>query len=194
MLRGHMLLALGVLMGSVPPVAAPARVARTSLGEMARSADVVAIARVESVPTCDGLPVARAVPLKVLKGRLDPGPFHFIAGPTWSCDMSAAVRGETALFLLDAATSDQFSRKGRRQPTVRVPIKPLYTLTLAGRGRMPLRMVAGQPHFVLPLGVDPPSTLRPVVADGEATAPRDQVLVSIRQALGDPAPRRPGAR
>ncbi len=169
---------VALLMASVLAVPAQARVARTTLVDLARNADAIVIARVEGVPSFDGLPVARAVPTRVLKGNLGQGPLHFVAGPTWSCDMSTAVRGETVLLFLNRAETDRFSRKGYRQPGARVPVKPLYTLAHSGRGRMPLRTVQGRTHVVLPFDVEAPGEV-PVVP-----GKRGGRALSLERALG----------
>ena len=188
-------IAAGLVAVLLLAAAVRAKVARTSLGEMARSADTIVIARVERVAAHDGLSVARALPLEVLKGSVGDGSFYFIASPTWSCDMSAAVQGETALLLLDTATSDQFSRKGSRQPSVRVPVTPLYTLTHAGRGRLPQRMVNGQAQLVLPFDVDVPRiAATPPGSGSERTSLRTAVIEVIRQELRSALPTKRATR
>jgi hypothetical protein len=141
-------LALGLAIATVS-VPGEAKVARTTLGQLIMGSEAIMIAHVEGLLSFDGLTVARAVPARVLKGRERGTPIYFVAGPTWACDTSTAVRGETVLLFLLHAKSARVERRHIHRPTARVAVQPLYFLDAAGRGRLPIREVNGQPTVLI---------------------------------------------
>src|SRR5687767_3971626 len=79
-----------------------AKVARTDVPSLVLNADLILIAKVEEVIEDNRVTLARAVPKRWLKGK-PPTELFFIAQPTWACDISTAVAGETVLLFLDKA-------------------------------------------------------------------------------------------
>jgi hypothetical protein len=73
-----------------------AYVGPTTFSEMVRKADSILLAQVIEVRLIDGLRVARAIPFRIYKGPVE-SEFYFLAQSTWTCDISAADRGETSL-------------------------------------------------------------------------------------------------
>jgi hypothetical protein len=103
-----------------------AEVAAIPISQLAQDSDVIVVARVTSVSS--GLftdRVARAVPLQKWKGHPEKE-IEFLASPTWSCDITTAIPGETALLFLKVGESGQL------------------TINHSGRGRMPVRRVGTQ--------------------------------------------------
>jgi hypothetical protein len=103
-----------------------------------------------------GVKIARVKVLETYKGRkLDE--LSFVAQPTWTCDISDAVRGETALLLLHSYTNPRttsehplFSpRPSREELEAEGAGKAIFLLMDSGRGRMPLRTIAGQQYATL---------------------------------------------
>jgi hypothetical protein len=106
---------LAVSAGVGPPL--DAKVGVISLADLTRQAAFVGIVRVDSISV--GIPLLRrpratATILDSWKGQLE-GRVHFVAAPTWICDISDAEKNEEAVV---------FIRDG--------------TLLHAGRGRMPV--------------------------------------------------------
>ncbi|MBI5211163.1 MAG: hypothetical protein HY927_14420 [Elusimicrobia bacterium] len=112
-------------------------VAKLPLKEMVKTSDLIVVAQVRSVtiakasPPLNPLEISReeenhasARVLEVWKGN-PPETVIFLASPTWTCDISDAVLGEKAVLFLKS-----------RGPQ-------LFQIELAGRGRMPLRIVDG---------------------------------------------------
>jgi hypothetical protein len=103
-----------------------------SLHQLAEKSDIIAIARVEATrDRADDKTYARAAIIETWKGRPS-SHVKFLATPTWACDISEAVTGETALLFL---TWEEASRS--------------YVISHAGRGRMPLRTVRGKRYATL---------------------------------------------
>jgi hypothetical protein len=135
--------------GLVAAFPGEARVRSIKLSELIRGSDYIVLARVDRVLTIDGLKVAKAVSRQALKGPPNGKAFYFIADRTWTCDISAAETGETALLFLVRARSDRIERRMIRMPTAHVTLKPLFHIADSGRGRMPLRTVNGQTYVTL---------------------------------------------
>src|SRR5215217_3535256 len=118
-----------------------AKVGSILLDEMIDASDVVVVARVDAVSRTFlsfGQRYARAQVLEVWKG--EPGPeVQFLASPTWTCDISDAESGETAVLFLKRSGSN-------------------YVIAQSGRGRLPIREIEGQlygtiwPEVRLPAG------------------------------------------
>lgn len=111
------------------PLAVPrllAKVAAVQLEELAQGSDLIVLAKVESVTkSLTGKQHATARVWETWKG-LPQETIKFAASPTWTCDISEAMEGETVvLFLVKSA------RRGS------------YTIAHSGRGRLPLRTVGG---------------------------------------------------
>lgn len=123
---------------------------------LVRKADVVALGKVVGVDLINGVKIARVKVLQTYKGhRLDV--LSFVAQPTWTCDISDAVTGETALLLLHSYsnsrnTSEQPLFSPRASPAkleAGGAAKPIFLLMHSGRGRMPVRTIAGQQYVTL---------------------------------------------
>jgi hypothetical protein len=161
-----------------------ARVAPADFSTLVRRADVVVLGKVISVETINGVKIARVKVLETYKGRkLDV--LSFVAQPTWTCDISDAVKGETALLLLHSyknprKTSEQASFSPRSSPEeleARGAVKPILLLMDSGRGRMPVRTIAGQQYVTL--WVDDlrlPASVRTVVGP----RPKSSYIRSVR--------------
>jgi len=157
-----------LLLSSALIAAADARVGRVDLKELVHQADCIALARVDGLLSYDGLTVARAVPLRVLKGGAATRTLYFVADPMWRCDVSHAVRGETALLFLQRAESDRVDRTNLLKPPARVTVRPFYFLSHAGRGRMPVGVKKDPPTVMIhTVELRVPEHFHPVVVKGQ---------------------------
>jgi hypothetical protein len=104
-----------------------AKVGFMSLEELINQAELIVVAKVEKVSgPIDNKRYAEAKVTEVWKGaQLET--VEFLASPTWACDVSDAVKGETVVLFL-------IKRKQSRS----------YQIVHSGRGRMPQRAVGGR--------------------------------------------------
>ena len=114
------------------------------------------LGKVVGLDTINGVRIARVKVLETYKGRwLDV--LSFIAQPTWTCDISDAVTGETALLLLYSYTNQ---RNTSEQPLFSPDASPeeleaggattpIFLLMHSGRGRMPVRKIGSQQYVTL---------------------------------------------
>lgn len=119
-----------------PALPGRAKVASIPLDEMIDASEVVVVAQVESVSRTFiffGSRYAQAKVLEVWKGN--PGAeIEFLASPTWTCDISDAEVGETAVLFLERSGSS-------------------YVIAHSGRGRLPIRQIEGRPYGTIWPGV-----------------------------------------
>jgi hypothetical protein len=154
------LLALATGLPGTPLPSGP-RVRTARIEELARFAEAVFIGRVEEVLELDqvrpesgdrrssaaiaslrSVPIARVRVERPLKGVATGQVVHYLAAPTWICDISGAELGERALFLLDdTGWHQQLAPATRAELKRRTDSAPVYSVAHAGRGRMPLRAV-----------------------------------------------------
>jgi hypothetical protein len=122
---------LSVFLFAAPAIA---KVSSMPIAELVAGSEEIVIATVTDVsakPAPDMKPsYASAVVQRTLKGSLA-GAFRLWAYPTWTCDISEAVKGETVLLFLKRGGDGYF------------------TIQFAGRGRMPLRVVDGRTYVTL---------------------------------------------
>ncbi|HUR28698.1 MAG TPA: hypothetical protein VM509_10970 [Planctomycetota bacterium] len=90
---------------------------------------------------------AEAEVVELLKGERSLKRVHFLAQRTWTCDTSEAVTGETALFFFNSLALPEPSRpRFLRSMLEFTSDSPAYRIAHSGRGRMPLRVVDGDPY------------------------------------------------
>jgi hypothetical protein len=122
-----------------------ARVGTVTLKELVDRSDLIVLAtetKVEHGPTdfkIEGevIPspqVATARVLEVWKGNADPE-VRYLASPTWPCDISQAKVGERVVLFL-----------------MKPPDWPFWAIADSGRGRMPIRDVAGKAYATIYTG------------------------------------------
>lgn len=128
----------------------------TSLLELAKSADIIAVAKVTRVVEVDGNRVGEAVVLVPVIGVKE-GQHLTIAGyKTWVCDATGIVQGECALFFLNRKDnrpqlwpalqpSPTFER--RRKQTFGET--PLFFIAASGQGTLPVDQLGT--IFLLPV-------------------------------------------
>jgi hypothetical protein len=187
-------LALLALAGSPPPPT-PAKVASITLEDLIRFSDAVVVGRVARLevvhrPSNDlgwaaepsrrlgaEIPFAEVEVLEVLKGAPDLRRLIYLAAPTWTCDITSAELGETALlFLGDASQSELFDGGLRRRVRASFPDGAWMEVMWSGRGRMPLWSVGDAQHAVYWTDVRLPES-SPSVAGPE---PKDwQIIRSV---------------
>jgi hypothetical protein len=142
---------------------ASAKVAAISIEELVAESDEIVVATVteltpESVLRNQSV-FARAAVKRTLKGSLT-GTFQFLASPTWTCDSSTAVQGETVLLFLKHHRDHHF------------------VIAHSGRGRMPLRVVSNKDYVTLWSDVRLPSGAPTI----EGPEPRSFYIVSVELA------------
>jgi hypothetical protein len=170
--------------GLVAAFPGEAKVGRIKLGELIRGSDCILLAQVEQMLTIDGLKVAKAVPRQVLKGSPNVTTLYFVADKTWTCDISTAQTGETALLFLVKAKSDRIERRMIRKPTARVTLKPLFLIGDSGRGRMPMRTVKGRTYVTLWTGdVELPTQIRNIPGPERYSFIRSALLSDICEVI-----------
>jgi hypothetical protein len=134
-----------------------AKVGSVEFSTLVRQADVIVLGTVVDVTTVKGVKVARVKVLETYKGR-KVNELFFLAQPTWTCDISDAVKGETALLLLSSYTDP---RSGMEKMFLSpLPSRKdfegagnaMFLIIDSGRGRMPLRTVNGQQYATLWVG------------------------------------------
>ncbi len=99
---------------------------------------------------------------RVLHGDASLRRIHYLAEGTWTCDVSDANPGETALFFLDRSRGlAEESPALLARATSQGVAQPFYQLAHSGHGRMPLRDVGGRAYatvwtkaVALPEGVE----------------------------------------
>ena len=154
---------LSILAGpSSAPAAVIPRVADLPLAHVTRFADAIFVGRVEEVfevaqpdhrpggNTGDPLPYLEAIPIakvsvqRPLKGVEEGETLHYLATGTWTCDISRAVVGERALFMLrESDWPRHLQPAARSELRRRTASAPVFAVAHSGRGRMPLREVEG---------------------------------------------------
>ncbi len=175
--------ATGISAGAARPLAA--KVARTDLSSLVRKSHLIVVATVEELIKDCGVTLARAVPMRSLKGSA-PQSLFFVAQPTWRCDVSKAVEGETVLLFLDAEKSRQVRVWDPSARKVVVSSGPLFSIAHSGRGRLVIESVEGElAAAVYTGGVERPAalpSLRPVRSskcDTLQTVPLDKLARAI---------------
>lgn len=127
---------------------ASARVANTTLRGLADDAHVIAVVKVNGKRVINGLNWAEVSVVRGIKGAAAGESLMMLAEQTWTCDISDAVTGETALvFLRDAR--DQNTWWGFKSPDYAKLPRRAYLISWSGRGRMPVREVKQQPYVTI---------------------------------------------
>jgi hypothetical protein len=151
--------------------------AAVHFAELAQTADVIVLARVASVrEIAQNRSYASARVIETWKGV--PGSkLEFLASPTWACDISDAVVGETALLFL---TRDKSSRS--------------YVIARSGLGRMPLRTIRAKRYATFWDGVILPQATA-TIAGPEKDAPfiRSVALGTLHELVTVALQKRPKA-
>jgi len=176
--------------------AAEAKVAVMGLDDLIRSSEGIAVAKVDRVETFEGVKLARAVVLSPLKGLRRGQTVAFVAQPTWTCDSSTAVAGETILLFLSAVDSRRgISLKGLTDEVSAAKLATsveaaygkdtrLYLISNSGLGRRPV-VVEGGKSWASPgyfrNGERPALLPKPTEA---GLVPLDSLTAYIRKATG----------
>jgi|CXWL01.1.fsa_nt_gi hypothetical protein len=137
------------------PLVAFGKLAHISLAELEKLSSLVVVAKITSVDLIEGVKIATAEVESVHRGVINSRKIHFLAEPTWTCDASGAVLGETVLLYLHRRSSRSSEVANRTVSSLRNPStglkdfsKPftyfaqkgetLYTISHSGCGRLPL--------------------------------------------------------
>jgi len=176
----RILLALALAAGS-GAVPVPTGVSRTTLWELWDRSDFVVLGRVEKIVSLrrevplssfsrissndlwrldPHVPVAEVSVSRVFRGPPATQSLLYLACSTWICDTTQANPGEEALFFL--RRTDVLAGAG---PTFDAELattfgaREVLSVNLAGRGRMPLRVVDGRTHVDYWEDVVPPGNV-----------------------------------
>ena len=131
------------------PLVAPVEVATVSLAKLVEGSAAIVVGTVDSVTNVEGVSVAHVKVTEVVKGDPKVERLAFVAQSTWRCDISTAVRGETALlFLADLPDGVSSWTEGRNWKTWGQSLgkEPGYLLAHSGRGRMPVHEGSSDRH------------------------------------------------
>jgi hypothetical protein len=112
------------------------------LGDLVEAADVIVIGTDSAIERVGPWEVADFKVEEVLKGPALVQ-LRYLASPTWVCDVASAKPGERVLLLLSLPKS---VRQGRHGPPMTLREEPVYEISFAGRGRMPIDEVDGDLH------------------------------------------------
>ncbi len=173
------------LCSGLPPLGASPEVPDIHLSELTRLSDVIVLGRVERIfevehppPEYSGewfmglscLRRVRVAEVSVLRGHEGAAAgdkVYFFADSTWTCDITDAVAGETALlFLYSTGWVDHERASFRSELARRTHGAKVYTITHHGRGRMPRSVVEGTEYVTFWPEVRMPSGI-PIVAGPE---------------------------
>jgi hypothetical protein len=135
--------------------AASAKVGSATLEEMAEGSEVIAVVDDVKIHSVNEVHIAEATVSKIVKGPSDLKTLYFVASPTWTCDISAAEEGESALVFLHKISDRSAVFDKDLGYDFELPAEgydPLYQVSHSGRGRMPIREVDGEKYAEIWLG------------------------------------------
>src|SRR5688500_11886179 len=78
-------------------VSVQAKAGSISFEDLASSSEQIVIGKVETVTSIEDVRVAKVAVTRTLKG-IPVNEVYYLAEPTWTCDITSAEVGETALF------------------------------------------------------------------------------------------------
>lgn len=139
-------LVFGLCVAFMPVDMANAKVGSTTLESISRAADVIAVAQVEQIRIIgsgnQGKRVAVAKVLHSLKGVKAGQKVAFLAQPTWACDLSRAVAGETVMLFLSKPDEDSLKVRLPKYEEFKAGLKqylpetPFFQIAYEGGGRI----------------------------------------------------------
>ena len=129
------------LLALLAPVQVFGKVALMPLSSLVASSELIVVAQVESVsPLVGRKRYARARVTEVWKGT-NTETIEILASPSWICDTSTAVEGETVVLFLNRIDQSQ-----------------TYAIENSGRGRIPLRAIGSKNYVTVWSGMLPKQT------------------------------------
>jgi hypothetical protein len=111
------------------------------LAEMVKYSDLIVVGKVVNARV-NGKRIAELAVSRTLKGDPSLKRIRFYAGPSWACDVSEAVEGETGIFFLQRYLTEYPAEKSLPQTDsdgIRV-----FFLTHSGRGRLVIHHIDGE--------------------------------------------------
>jgi hypothetical protein len=138
---------IGLLLVATLAIPLSGKVAPTTLEKLTQVSDQVVVGYVLNVRKIAGLRVAELQVTETLKGDPNLIRLHFLAQPTWICDITEAGKGETGLYFLSSPDSPEegWEKRFRHKS---LP-QPFFGIAWSGRGRMPLREVNGDQYVTV---------------------------------------------
>lgn len=134
-------------------MAIQAKVAPAPIEQLITSAQLIVVGKVSSVQTVEGVKFAKVEILQTLKGPTDTSIYYAVERQVFGCDISNAVKDETALFFFNRYTINLISASKDQLPDpfgIRKTMlfkdtvekltnhADLFRLSFNGRGRMPV--------------------------------------------------------
>ena len=110
------------------------------LSEMIKYSDLIVVGKVVKAGI-NGKRIAELAISRTLKGDPSLKIIRFAAGPSWACDVSDAVEGETGIFFLRRNFTDDPAEKAL--PHAESDGLPMFFITHSGRGRMVIHHIDG---------------------------------------------------
>lgn len=149
-------------------VSVQAKVGSISFEDLASSSEQIVIGKVETVTSIEDVRVAKVAVTRTLKGT-PVNELYYLAEPTWTCDITSAEVGETALFFFYKYGFTANPKSRETLPDGQILLKTDYEEPLgfraqiesltkgnsfwmvahSGRGRMPLRTINGVDYVTL---------------------------------------------
>lgn len=146
-------LVLSIFIAATFAMVVKASVASISLEDLTRNSDIVIVGKVISVKKIGEEEIAKVEVLKTLKGNPQNSVFVSVT-PSWACDVSDAVVGETALFFLGKnQIRPTWERKleqaceFKKQIDSEIGENEFYYISHSGSGRMPIEKKNGSENI-----------------------------------------------
>ena len=156
-----------------------AKVAPAPIEDLIRQSQLIVVGKVKSVSKIERVDFANVEILQTLKGNSFKN-IYYSAERTWTCDMSTAVDGETALFFFDKYKIEPNLNNANQPPNpFRMPKtdsfketverlisdSELFRLSFDGRGRMPIEETISEKKLQISSGVILPKDLKPELSE-----------------------------
>jgi hypothetical protein len=115
-----------------------------TLENLVAEANLIVVGKVVKVHEAGGVKIAEANVIQTYKGNSSLKRVYYLASPTWTCDTSTAIEGETALLFLSSysdwrsshlVTEQSWATRGKLAWIV--GNQPFFSLANSGSGRLP---------------------------------------------------------
>lgn len=140
---------LSIFVIAIFAIASKAEISSIQLEELTKNSDLIFVGRVISVSTIDEEEIAKIEVLKKYKGRAQNQVFISVSR-TWTCDVSNAIVGETALFFLSKyrirptlQRNLEETCKLKKKIDSEIGTNDFYYISHSGYGRMPIEKKNG---------------------------------------------------
>lgn len=145
-----------------------AKIGSVGIKDLIRHSEYIMIGRCQSITEIEGVKVAKVEVIKTIKGK-ETNELYYLAESQWTCDISGAVIGETALYFFDVYQYNPNPKAREVLPEGQLRIRgnfqeplgfkqivellsdqiPFLQIAYAGRGKMPVSTVDGLDYVTL---------------------------------------------